>query len=109
MVADQEWLSFVGERNWIAVTHDRNIRYKTVEVDTLMEAGVKAFVIIGTAPHLELARAFVKATPSLCDFVHSNAGPFIAKVYVRDSSVKMWLTLEAWKDMQQVKKRRRRR
>jgi len=99
----------VGERNWIAVTHDRNIRYKSVEVDTLMAAGVKAFVIIGAVPHLELAKGFVKATSSLRDFVHSNVGPFIAKVYMRDSSVKMWLTLEAWKEIQQVKNRRGRR
>ncbi len=109
MVPDRERLSFVGERNWIAVTHDRNIRYKTVEVDTLMVAGVKAFVIIGAAPHLELAEAFVKAASSLRDFVHSNPAPFIAKVYKRDSSVKMWLTLEAWKERRQIKNRRRRR
>lgn len=106
MVPDEKWLSFVGGKAWIAVTHDRNIRYRTIEVDALMNSGVRAFVLIGTGPHHELADAFVKAAPSLRDFVHSNTGPFIAKVYKRDASVKMWLSRERWKEIKQLKRRR---
>ncbi|MGH9203417.1 MAG: hypothetical protein ACRD2A_19515 [Vicinamibacterales bacterium] len=29
---DEEWLQRVGERGWIAVTHDRRIRYKPNEL-----------------------------------------------------------------------------
>jgi len=32
---DEVWLAEIGKRGWIALTHDRRIRYKPTERDTV--------------------------------------------------------------------------
>jgi hypothetical protein len=56
---DAEWLGKVGERGWFVLTHDQRIRYKPNERDAVMNAGVGMFVLVGQAPHRELAENFV--------------------------------------------------
>lgn len=38
--SDAAWLEQVGKRHWIALTHDRRIRYKPNERDAVMRHGV---------------------------------------------------------------------
>jgi len=78
---DDVWLAEVGRRGWIALTHDKRIRYKPNERDAVMQHRVGLLVIVGTAPFAELARAFVASLPSIEHFLESRAPPFIAKVY----------------------------
>jgi len=42
---DPEWLSAVGERNWIVVTRDERIRYNVAEKQAIRRAKVRAFVL----------------------------------------------------------------
>ena len=56
-VADGEWLRFVGERGWVALTHNKKIRWERDELSDLMTYGVKAFFIIGKGPHPAFAAA----------------------------------------------------
>jgi hypothetical protein len=79
--ADEVWLEAVGKRGWIALTHDRRIRYKPNERDAVMRHGVALLVIIGAAPFAELARAFVATLPQVELFLARHKPPFIAKVY----------------------------
>jgi len=79
--ADEVWLEQVGKRGWIALTHDRRIRYKPNERDAVMRHGVALLVIVGAAPFAELARAFVATLPRIEDFLVQHKPPFIAKVY----------------------------
>lgn len=78
---DEIWLEAVGSRGWIALTHDRRIRYKPNERDAVMRHGVALLVIIGAAPFPELARAFVATVPGVERFLVRHKPPFIAKVY----------------------------
>ena len=78
---DEVWLAEVGRRGWIALTHDRRIRYKPNERDAVMRHGVGLLVIIGTAPLPDLARAFMATLPRIERFLASHKPPFIAKVY----------------------------
>ena len=78
---DEVWLAEVGRRGWIALTHDRNIRYKPNELDAVIRHRVGLLVIIRKAPFPELARAFVATLPSIEYFLDNHAPPFIAKVY----------------------------
>ena len=80
-VADEVWLAAVGERRWIALTHDRRIRYKPNERDAVMRHGVALLVLVGAAPHAVLAHAFVMTRPRIEHFLERHAPPFIAKVY----------------------------
>jgi hypothetical protein len=79
--ADEVWLAEIGERGWIALTHDRRIRYKPNERDAVMRHGVSLLVIVGNAPYPDLAHAFVATVPRIEQFLESHRPPFIAKVY----------------------------
>jgi hypothetical protein len=79
--ADEVWLEAVGKRGWIALTHDRRIRYKPNERDAVMRHGVALLVIVGAAPFADLARAFVATLPRIEHFLAQHKPPFIAKVY----------------------------
>jgi PIN domain-containing protein len=74
-------LAEVGKRGWIALTHDRRIRYKPNERDAVMRHGVALLIIVGSAPFAELAHAFVATVPRIEQFLASHQAPFIAKVY----------------------------
>lgn len=78
---DEVWLAEIGKRSWIALTHDRRIRYKPNERDAVMRYGVALLVIVGDAPFAELAHAFVATIPRIEQFLASHQAPFIAKVY----------------------------
>jgi hypothetical protein len=78
---DEVWLEQVGKRGWIALTHDRRIRYKPNERDAVMRHGVGLLVIVGAAPFPELAGSFVATLPRIEQFLVRHKPPFIAKVY----------------------------
>jgi hypothetical protein len=78
---DEVWLAEVGKLGWIALTHDRRIRYKPNERDAVMRNSVGLMVIVGAAPFPDLARAFVASLPRVDDFLVRHEPPFIAKVY----------------------------
>ena len=78
---DEVWLETVGKRGWIALTHDRRIRYKPNERDAVIRHGVALLVIVGAAPFPELAHAFVGSLPVIERFLRRHRPPFIARVY----------------------------
>ena len=79
--SDEAWLETVGKRGWIALTHDRRIRYKPNERGAVMQHRVALLVIVGKAPFPELASAFVNNLPAVETFLNRHKPPFIAKVY----------------------------
>jgi hypothetical protein len=86
--ADEVWLDEIGRRGWIALTHDRRIRYKPNERDAVMRHSVALLVIIGTAPYRDLANSFVATLSHIEYFLSHHKAPFIAKVY-RPSSAEL--------------------
>lgn len=78
---DAAWLEDIGKRGWIALTHDRRIRYKPNERDAVMRHGVALLVIVGAAPFPDLARTFVATLTQVEEFLARHTPPFIAKVY----------------------------
>jgi len=79
--ADEAWLEVVGERGWIALTHNLRIRYTPNERDAVMQHGVALLVIMGKAPLSELAKSFMATLPRIERFLAGHKPPFIAKVY----------------------------
>lgn len=78
---DAEWLKIVGQRGWVVVTHDGNIRYKANELAAVVQHGVALLVVIGHAPYPQLAEHFVHTLPRIDAFLAVHEPPFIAKVY----------------------------
>ena len=86
---DEEWLREVGQRRWIVLTKDTQIRYRAPERIALMQSGVRAFVLVaGNLSGREMAEVFVKALPAIRRFVTHHNPPFIAKV-TRSGAVSM--------------------
>jgi predicted nuclease of predicted toxin-antitoxin system len=78
---DEEWLREVGQRHWIVLTKDTQIRYRAHERAVLMQAGVRAFVLVAkNLSGREMAEVFVKALPAIRRFLANHQPPFIAKV-----------------------------
>lgn len=78
---DEVWLQAIGQRGWVALTHDRRIRYKPNERSAVMRHSVALLVVMGHAPYPDLARDFVATLPRIRRFLARNRPPFIAKVY----------------------------
>lgn len=93
-ILDVEWLPEVGRRGWIAITKDARIRYNPLEIETLRNARVGAFVLSSdNLTGAEIAQALVAAFPKMEAFVLANAKPFIGKFY-RDGRVVGWKNFE---------------
>lgn len=78
---DDVWLERVASHNWVAVTHDRRIRYKPNELAAVVEHKLRLLVVVGKAPHADLARSFVASIPVISQFIAAHKPPFIGKVY----------------------------
>lgn len=97
-VPDGEWLRFVGENGWIALSHNKRIRYEPDELDDLMAYGVKAFFIIGKGPHPAFAAAVLDNINRIKRLIRKNPGPFVAKVYQGRNEVELWVTYQQWQE-----------
>jgi hypothetical protein len=105
-VPDTTWLRLVGDRGWVALTHNKYIRWERDELDELMLAGVRAFFIIGKGPHREFARVVLERSAAIQEFLQKHAGPFAARIYQQTGEVKMWLTLAEWRAQRERSSRR---
>lgn len=79
--ADEVWLQAAGEKSWVVLTKDKNIRYHAREKETLIAYGVRAFVLTAKALNAdEMATVFVKALPKIARILEKNHGPFVATI-----------------------------
>ena len=78
---DEEWLTVVGQRGWVAITFDQRIRYKPNELSAVIDASVTLLVLVGRAKFPEQALSFIKTAPVILAFLDRHVPPLIAKVY----------------------------
>ena len=78
---DQVWLREIAARGWVALTHDARIRYKPNELAAVVQYRATLLVMVGQAPHADLARHFVNMVPRVLAFLDRHRPPVIAKVY----------------------------
>ena len=85
---DPEWLAAAGKNDWIVVTRDERIRYRTVEKQALRRAKVRAFVLAahGDLRAESLADILLRALPKIREIAAREKPPFIAKIW-RDGKV----------------------
>lgn len=101
-VPDGEWLRFIGSRGWIALSHNKRIRYERGELDDLMTAGVKAFFVIGKGPHPAFAAALLRNAHKIKRMIRKIPEPFVAKVYQERDDVEIWITYQQWKEGRRI-------
>jgi hypothetical protein len=78
---DDVWLRAAGARGWVVLTRDDRIRYRPRERAALIEAGVRAFVLVGKNQRgAETAALLVKALPALGRYLAGHPGPFVAGI-----------------------------
>ena len=84
--SDEEWLGEIGRRGWIAVTHDRRIRYKPNELAAVKAHSVALLVMVGRFPMPLHADNFVASIVGIERFLDAHHPPLIAKVYRASAS-----------------------
>ena len=75
-----DWLPAIGERRRVLLTKDKNIRKNQLEVDAILNAGVRAFVLTAANLHRDdMARLVCRAMPKIYRICHQR-GPFIFNI-----------------------------
>jgi PIN domain-containing protein len=78
---DVEWLPFVGSRQWVLVTADKKIRKRAFERETLINAGVRAFVLAsGNLNGSAITAILTDAMPAMLKLIAEQPPPFIARI-----------------------------
>jgi hypothetical protein len=83
---DVDWLPRVGERGWILITKDKNIRKRGLELRALNQARVRTFVV--TAAGLkgeEQAQLLNDALPAMLRLLRRRSVNFIARITAESS------------------------
>jgi hypothetical protein len=104
VLPDYEWLAEISKRGWIALSHDRDIRYDPLAQRAIMENGGRLFLLRGHTSTAELARMFLRGLPRIQRMIEKRAAPFMAAVrraatHADPSRVDviMALTLDQWR------------
>jgi hypothetical protein len=104
-----DWFPTIGQRGWIALTHDKGQWLRSDERDAAMREGVALFIVVGKMPHEVIADLLVRTAHKIEAFRDRNSPPFIAKVYrpkvttthfTKPGRIEMILSAEQWRDEQ---------
>ena len=103
-VPDQEWIAFAARQQWVAISHDRNIKSDPLAIRTVMEEGGRLFIVRGkhlTGP--EKARLLLDAQGGMLRMLARHREAFIATVRrvalpggVFKADVEVFLTFQLW-------------
>ena len=90
---DEDWLALVGRMGWVALTKDKNIRYRTAELESIRRNAARIIVIRAkNATGLDIAELLVKGRRRIARFAAKTAVPFVAAID-GSSRVRMYLDL----------------
>jgi predicted nuclease of predicted toxin-antitoxin system len=84
---DEDWLQLVGEKGWIAIGRDKNIRYREPEKAALIDANAKLIVVRAkNTTGQDIADILIKHINRIYRFVDKHDAPFIAGI-TRDGKI----------------------
>lgn len=81
-VEDWEWLSLCGKNRWLAVTHDRQIRFEEPSILAIAEHETQVLTLIGSWKHEELAINLVNSIYVVERHARKTAAPCILKLHM---------------------------
>jgi hypothetical protein len=75
---DATWLTAAGAQKWIVLMRDQRIRHRTLEIQSLRDARVGAFVLTaGQATARETAVVMIARLPKILNICRSERKPFL--------------------------------
>lgn len=80
-VEDTTWLELVGQRQWVALMKDSNIKRRPAEKQALLDHTVRAFCLAGgnLTAH-EMGARYIRALPAMTRACAHDRGPFLYAV-----------------------------
>lgn len=87
-IEDKEWLSFCGNKGWIAVTKDKRIRLQDASTVSLVESNTRVLTLIGDWPHKELTINLANSIYVLERIVKREKPPCILKLHMAASAAR---------------------
>ena len=79
---DEEWIALVGRRGWVAITKDRNVRYRAAEHEAVRRHAARVIVIrMKNATGADIAELLVKGRRRIARFAAKTPPPFVAGIY----------------------------
>jgi len=77
---DVGWLPAIGNRGWVLLTKDKDIRRRPLEIEAILNAHIRAFVLTATElGREEQAGIFLRAMPKI-HRICRRPGPFIYNI-----------------------------
>jgi len=78
---DEDWIELASRKNWIAVTKDKNIRYRYAEIDAIKRFNACVFVIRAKNTTADdIANMLIKAKNRIERHVKSTSKPFVSGI-----------------------------
>ena len=79
---DDEWLSVVGQRKWIALSHDRKFHKESAALQAVRTHNVGCFYLAGgTLLAWDKFVLFAKASRKIIEYATSETPPYIFRVH----------------------------
>lgn len=103
-VPDNEWLKYAAVREWVSLSHDKNIRYDREAIRTIMEYSGRLFILRGKVPSRELATIFIQAESTVVKVLAEGHRAFLSSVHrtshkggIVKAAARITLTYDDWK------------
>ena len=79
---DEDWIALVGAKGWVAITKDRNVRYRAAELEAIRRHSARVIVIrMKNATGPDIAALLVKGRRRIARFAASTPPPFVAGIH----------------------------
>ncbi len=78
---DERWLALVGRKGWVAITKDKNIRYRSAELAAVRKHSARVIVVrMKNATGCDIAELLVKGRRRIARFAANTPPPFVAGI-----------------------------
>ena len=78
---DEEWIALVGEKGWVAITRDNQIRHRVSQIGAVKRH--RARLVVVRIKHFDgslAARLLISRADSIDTFVKRTTPPFVARI-----------------------------
>ncbi len=78
---DEDWIALAGGNDWIAITEDKNIRYRSGELLAIRNENTRVIVLRAkNTTGEDKADLLVKYAERIQDYAQKNDAPFVAGI-----------------------------
>ena len=78
---DEDWIALAGRKGWVAVTKDKNVRYRAAELASIRNHSARLLVVrTKNATGPDIAALLVAGRRRIARFAESTPPPFVAGI-----------------------------